>query len=364
MNANRADLAALRFRQRVMVDVSARSLSANILGKPASMPIALAPTGLAGLLHRDGEIAAARAAQAAGVPYCLSTMSICSIEDVRSAMEEPFWFQIYLMKDRNFSKSLIERAKRAECSALMLTVDLPVRAQQHLDIKNGLGVPPHLTLRNALEMVTKPMWLLRVLLGKRKTFGNLAGQIPGAGNIKGYAHWVAGQFDPSLSWRDIAWVRDLWPNKLILKGVLDPEDAKLAVGSGADAIVVSNHGGRQLDGAMSSIAALPAIVKAVGGRKEVIFDGGVRSGQDVLKALALGATSCLVGRAFLYGLAAMGEAGVRTALEIIRKELDVTMALTGLCDVRAASCAVLSEVQQTVVSGSTEARAGVAQPIV
>jgi L-lactate dehydrogenase (cytochrome) len=352
MKANRADLADIRFRQRVMVDVSESSLSTNILGERASLPIALAPTGLAGLLYRDGEIAAARAAEASGVPYCLSTMSICSIEDVQSATRKPFWFQVYLMKDRNFSRSLIERAKTAGCSALMLTVDLPVRAQQHLDIKNGLGVPPRLTLRNAVDIVTKPMWLLRVLLGKRKTFGNLTGQLSDARNIRAYAQWVAGQFDSSISWRDVAWVRELWPDKLILKGILDPEDAKVAVDNGADAIVVSNHGGRQLDGAMSSIAALPAIVEAVGGRAEVMFDGGIRSGQDVLKALALGATSCLIGRAFLYGLGAMGESGVRIALEIIRKELEVTMALTGLRDVRKASCAVLAEVQQSATSSS------------
>jgi L-lactate dehydrogenase (cytochrome) len=341
MNANRSDLASLRLRQRVMVDVSERSLATNIVGEPATMPIAIAPTGLTGLVRGDGEILAARAAQAVGVPYCLSTMSICSIEDLRAEIKTPFWFQLYVMKDREFSKSLIERAKQAECSALVLTLDLQVRAQQHLDIKNGLGVPPRLTLRNALNVATKPMWALRVLAGKRKSFGNLEGHLAGVENIKQYATWIGGQLDPSLNWRDLEWVRDLWPKKLILKGVLNAEDAKFAANGGADAIIVSNHGGRQLDCASSSIAALPAIVDAVGDRIEVLFDGGVRSGQDVLKALALGAKSCLIGRAFLYGLGAMGEEGVRIALEILRKELDFSMALTGVCDVHDVTRAVL-----------------------
>jgi L-lactate dehydrogenase (cytochrome) len=341
MNANRADLDSLRLRQRVMVDVSERSLATNIVGERATLPVAIAPTGLSGLVRGDGEILAARAAQAIGVPYCLSTMSICSIEDVRAVVEKPFWFQLTVMKDRGFSKSLIERAKQAGCSALVLTLDVQARAQQHLDIKNGLGVPPRLTFSNAFDIATKPMWALRVLAGKRKAFGNLEAHLAGMGNISQYATWIAEQLDPSLNWRDIEWLRGLWPNKLILKGVLDAEDAKLAANSGADAIIVSNHGGRQLDSASSSIAALPAIVDAVGDRVEVLFDGGVRSGQDVLKALALGAKSCLIGRAFLYGLGAMGEKGVHIAFEILRKELDVSMALTGVRDVHDITRAVL-----------------------
>jgi len=337
MNANRSDLNALRFHQRVMVDVSTRSLQSTILGQTVSMPVAIAPAGLTGLVHGDGEILAARAAQAFGVPFCLSTMSICSIEDVRAAVDKPFWFQLYVMKDRDFSKSLIQRAVDAKCSALVLAVDAPMRGQLNRDIKNGLAVPPRLTLANALNLATKPMWILRVLLGKRKTFGNLAGQIDGASDIKAYSSWIINQFDPSLTWRDVRWVRDLWPGKLIVKGVLSPEDARLAVDIGCDAIVVSNHGGRQLDGAPSSIAVLGSVVDAVGHRAEIMFDSGVRSGQDMLKALALGARACLIGRAPLYGLGAMGEAGVRTALEILRKELDFSMALTGLRDVRDAS---------------------------
>ncbi len=327
--SNRGDLAALRLRQRVMVDVSDRSTAATLLGEPVMMPVALAPTGLTGLVHRDGEILAARAAQAAGIPFCLSTMSICSIEDVQAAVDKPFWFQLYVMRDRGFVKSLIERAIAARCSALVLTLDLQIQGQRHQDIRNGLAVPPRLTLANALDIASKPRWALGVLSGKRKTFGNLAGQIKAAGNLKTLSHWIAGQFDPSLNWADVEWIRSIWPGKLILKGVLDPEDARLAAATGADAIVVSNHGGRQLDGAPSSIAALPSVVDAIGNRSEVWFDGGVRSGQDVIKALALGARGVMIGKAFLYGLGAGGEQGVRTAIELIRRELDVTMALTG-----------------------------------
>jgi len=337
MNANRSDLDALRFHQRVMIDVSTRSLQSTILGLTVSMPVAIAPAGLTGLVHGDGEILAARAAQAFGVPFCLSTMSICSIEDVRAAVDQPFWFQLYVMKDREFSRSLIQRAVDAKCSALVLAVDAPMRSQLNRDIKNGLAVPPRLTLANALALATRPRWFLSVLLGKRKTFGNLAGWRDKPSDIKSYSSWIINQFDPSLSWRDVRWVRDLWPGKLIVKGVLSPEDARLAVDSGCDAIVVSNHGGRQLDGAPSSIAVLGSVVDAVGHRAEIMFDSGVRSGQDVLKGLALGARACFIGRAPLYGLGAMGDAGVRTALEIIRKELDFSMALTGLRDVRDAS---------------------------
>lgn len=341
LHANRSDLAALRLRQRVMVDVSSRNLSTTMLGQPVSMPVGLAPTGLTGIMHGDGEILAARAAERAGVPFCLSTMSICSIEDVRDAVTQPFWFQLYVMRDRAFSQSLIERAIAANCSALVLTLDLQIQGQRHRDIKNGLAVPPRLTLANALDIARKPSWALGVMMGKRKSFGNLESQLAKAGNLKTLSEWIAGQFDPSLNWNDVAWVRRLWPGKLILKGVLNVEDARLAADSGADAIVVSNHGGRQLDGAPSSIAALPGIAEAVGDRVEIMFDGGIRSGQDVLRALALGAKSCLIGRAFLYGLGALGEAGVTATLDIIRKELDVAMALTGTRDIREVTADVL-----------------------
>jgi L-lactate dehydrogenase (cytochrome) len=333
LNANRADLLALRLRQRVMIDVSQRSLATRIVGQPASMPVAIAPTGLTGLMHGDGEILAARAALAAGIPFCLSTMSICSIEDVQQAVGEPFWFQLYVMRDRGFARSLIDRAKAAGCSALMLTLDLQVQGQRHRDIKNGLAVPPRLTLANALNVASKPGWVMQMLAAKRRSFGNLEGHIKGADSLTTLSEWIAGQFDPTLSWKDIEWIRERWGGKLMVKGVLDPEDARMAAANGVDALVVSNHGGRQLDSAPSSISALPKVVEAVGDRIEVIFDGGVRSGQDVLKALALGAKSCLIGRAFLYGLGAGGEAGVRAAIDVIRKELDVSMALGGLTDV-------------------------------
>ena len=329
IHANRRDLQALNLRQRVMVDVSDRSTASTMLGQPVAMPLAIAPTGLTGLFHGNGEILGAKAAQAFGIPFCLSTMSICSIEDVAGAVDKPFWFQLYVMRDRGFSKSLIERAIAARCSALVLTLDLQIQGQRHRDLKNGLAVPPRLTLANALDIATKPAWALRVLFGKRRAFGNLTEQLAKAGNLKTLSHWTASQFDPSLNWNDVAWVRSIWPGKLILKGVLNVEDAKSAADTGADAIVVSNHGGRQLDYAVSSISALPEIAAAVGDRTEVLFDGGVQSGQDVLKAVALGAKGCLIGKAFLYSLAAMGQAGVTKALEIIAKELDVSMALTG-----------------------------------
>ena len=332
--ANRADLAALKLRQRVMIDVSERSTATTMLGERVTMPVGIAPTGLTGLFHADGEILGARAAQSFGIPFCLSTMSICSIEDVAEAVDKPFWFQLYVMRDRGFSRTLVERAIAAKCSALVLTLDLQIQGQRHNDIKNGLAVPPKLTLKNALDISTKPDWAMRVLRGKRKSFGNLA-DAPGAKEgLATLSHWIAGQFDPSLSWKDVEWIRSIWPGKLILKGVLDVDDARIAAGLGADAMVVSNHGGRQLDGAPSSISVLPSIVEAVGDRTEVMFDGGVRSGQDVLKAVALGAKSCLIGKAWLYGLAAGGEQGVTQALELIRKELDVSMALTGTKDIR------------------------------
>ena len=327
---NRAALDALKLRQRVMIDVDRRSLDSTMVGQPVAMPVGLAPTGLAGILHADGEILAARAARAFGVPFTLSTVSICSIEAVRAAVQQPFWFQLYVMRDRGFAASLIERAKAAQCSALMLTADLQIQGQRHRDIKNGLTVPPRLTVANCLDMLGKPRWALGMLGTRHRNFGNLAGFIPGRGKgMTTLSQWIASQFDPTLSWKDVAWVRSLWPGKLIIKGVLDPEDARAAVDAGADAVVVSNHGGRQLDAAPAAISVLPRVVEAIGERCEVWFDSGVRSGQDVLRALALGAHATLIGKAYLYGLGAQGEAGVTRALELIRNELDVSMALTG-----------------------------------
>jgi L-lactate dehydrogenase (cytochrome) len=341
LRANRADLERLLFRQRVGIDVDKRSTRTTMLGGEVAMPVALAPVGLTGLNWADGEMLAARAAERFGVPFTLSTMSICSIEDVASAVTRPFWFQLYVMRDRGFAASLIERAKAARCSALVLTLDLQIQGQRHRDLKNGLSVPPRLTAATLLDVLRKPGWALNVLRGRRKSFGNLEGRIPDAKSLTTLSQWIAGQFDPTLSWNDVEWVKKLWGGKLVLKGILDAEDAKLAVHSGVDAVVVSNHGGRQLDGAMSSIRALPEVVEAVGGRLEVWFDGGIRSGQDVLRALALGARATLIGRAFAYGLGAMGEAGVARALDIIQRELDVTMALCGLRDVREASPSIL-----------------------
>jgi L-lactate dehydrogenase (cytochrome) len=341
LRANRGDLEGLALRQRVGIDVDRRSTRATMAGAEAAMPVALAPTGLAGLNWADGEILAARAAERFGVPFTLSTMSICSIEDVAAEVERPFWFQLYVMRDRGFSASLIERAKAAKCSALMLTLDLQIQGQRHRDLKNGLAVPPQLTLGTAMDILRKPGWALNVLRGRRKSFGNLEGRIPDAKSLTTLSQWIAGQFDPTLSWKDVEWVKQLWGGKLILKGILDAEDAKIASSAGVDAIVVSNHGGRQLDGAVSSIRALPEVAEAASGKTEVWLDGGIRSGQDVLKALALGARATMIGRAFLYGLGAMGEAGVTRALEIIRNELDVTMALCGLRDVKDASPAIL-----------------------
>src|SRR5271155_2324719 len=326
---NTADLDAMIFRQRVMVDVSNVSLATTLAGTPASMPLAIAPTGLAGLFHADGEILGARAAAACGIPFCLSTMSICSIEDVRAATQQPFWFQQYLMKDRGFNQELIDRAAAAQCSALMLTLDLQVIGERRRDPRNGLTIPPKLSLRNAVDVASRPAWALRVLFGKRRSFGNLVGRIGGASGIRTLADWTNTQFDASANWRDVEWVRSRWPGKLILKGVLDAEDARLGLAAGADAIVVSNHGGGPLDGAPSTISVLQEIVDAVGGRCEVLFDGGIRSGQDVAKALALGARGGLIGKSFLYALSAAGEAGVTKAIEIMRNELRVTLALTG-----------------------------------
>jgi L-lactate dehydrogenase (cytochrome) len=341
LRVNRADLESLALRQRVGIDVDRRSTRATMLGEEVAMPVGLAPVGLTGLNWADGEILAARAAQRFGVPFTLSTMSICSIEDVAGGVDKPFWFQLYVMRDRAFAASLIERARAAKCSALVLTLDLQVQGQRHRDLKNGLTVPPRLTLATAFDILRKPGWALNVLRSKRKSFGNLEGRIPDAKSLTTLAQWIAGQFDPTLSWKDVEWVKKLWGGKLVLKGILDAEDAKIASAAGVDAIVVSNHGGRQLDGTISSIRALPEVVDAVKGKTEVWLDGGIRSGQDVLRALALGADATLIGRAFAYGLGAMGEAGVTRALEIIRAELDVSMALCGLRDVKDASPAIL-----------------------
>jgi len=330
LRANRADLERIKLRQRILVDVASRSTRSTLLGEPVSLPLALAPIGLCGMQHGNGEILACRAAQAAGIPFTLSTMSICSIEDVAEAVGKPFWFQLYVMKDRGFVRALIERAKAAKCSALVLTVDLQVLGQRHSDIKNGMTVPPELRIKNIIDIASKPAWALSVLRGKRRTFGNLAGHIRGMENVGSLSHWIAGQFDPALSWRDVEWIASVWGGKLILKGILDVEDARIGVKTGAAALVVSNHGGRQLDGAPSSIAALPPIVEAVGPQIEVLFDGGIRSGQDIMRALALGARGCLCGRAYVYGLGAGGEAGVARAIEIVKNELDVTMALAGI----------------------------------
>ncbi len=342
-DANRDELRAMRFRQRVLVDTTGRSMAAELLGSKLALPVAIAPTGLTGLVYGDGEILAARAAEAEGTVYTLSTMSICTIEDVRAATKKPFWFQLYVFRDRGFSEEIIARARDAQCPALFVTVDLPQRGQRHCDIKNGLTVPPRLTLRNAIDIATKPAWVARVLMGKRKTFGNVDAYLKRKNIALGTANWSQTHFDQSLNWRDIDWIRKLWPGKLVIKGILDVDDAKTAVAAGADGIVVSNHGGRQLDGAPASIAVLPAIASAVGERTEVLFDGGIRSGQDVMKALALGARGCMIGRAYLYGLAAMGEAGVRAALKVIRDEMDITMMLTGVKDVRQVTRDILYE---------------------
>ena len=341
MRANRADLDALHFRQRVGINVDNRTTRSTMVGEDVAMPVAIAPVGLTGLNWADGEILGARAAERFGVPFTLSTMSICSIEDVAGEVTKPFWYQLYVFRDRGFAASLIERAKAAKCSALVLTFDLQIQGQRHMDLKNGLTVPPRLTPGTILDVMTKPGWVLNVLTGRRKSFGNLQGQIPDAKSLKTLGQWIAGQFDPTLSWKDVEWVKKLWGGKLILKGILDVEDAKIAAATGADAIVVSNHGGRQLDGAVSSIRALPEIVQAVGGSTEIWFDGGIRSGQDVLRALALGARGTMIGKAFAWGLGAMGEAGVTKTLEIMQKELDVTMALCGLRDVKDASPSIL-----------------------
>ena len=330
LRANRTDLDAIRLRQRVMIDVDKRDTTTTIVGEKVSVPLALAPIGLCGMQRGDGEILACRAAHAAGIPFTLSTMSICSIEDVAAAVDKPFWFQVYVIRDRGFMKELIQRAAAAKCSALVLTVDLQILGQRHLDIKNGMTVPPEIRLKNIIDIATKPAWAWGIARGRKKTFGNLAGHVKGMENVNSLAQWTAQQFDPTLNWKDVEWVKSLWPGKLILKGIMDVADARIAAKTGADALVCSNHGGRQLDGAASSISMLPKIVDAVGGDIEVLFDGGIRCGQDVERALALGARGCLIGRSYVYGLGAYGQAGVAKAIEIIRSELDVTMALTGV----------------------------------
>lgn len=332
--ANTDDLAALKLRQRVAINVDQRSTRTTMIGHDVTMPVAIAPTGLTGMQWANGEMLGAIAAEKFGIPFTLSTMSICSIEDVASVTTKPFWFQLYVMRDRGFVKSMIERAKAAKCSALVLTLDLQILGQRHKDLKNGMSVPPKLTLDTLLDLATKPGWALRALSG-RKTFGNLADHITGGGKgIQTLSQWTASQFDPTLNWDDVAWIKEQWGGKLILKGILDVEDTKIAAQTGADALVVSNHGGRQLDGAMSSIEALPAIAEAVGDQIEVWFDGGIRTGQDILKATALGAKGTMIGRAFLYSLGAMGGEGVTKMLEILHKELDVSMALTGTKNIK------------------------------
>ena len=333
--ANETELGKIRLRQRVGVDIGARNLKTVMAGREVAMPVALAPTGLAGMMRGDGEILAARAAQRFGVPFTLSTMSICSIEDVAQSVSTPFWFQLYVMRDRAFIERLIERAASAGCTALVVTMDLPVGGQRHKDVRNGLSTPPRMTLANILNMASKPAWSWSIARAKRRHFGNIVGHVKGVDDMSSLSSWVRDQFDPTMTWADIAWIRKLWKGKLVVKGILDAHDARRAVESGADVVIVSNHGGRQLDGAVSTIEALPAVVDAVGDRIEVWLDSGVRTGQDVLKAVALGARGTLIGRAFLYGLAAGGEAGVRKSLDIIAAELDTTMALCGCTDIAA-----------------------------
>ena len=327
--ANESDFQRIKLRQRVAVNMENRSTAAQMVGVDVKMPVAIAPTGLTGMQHADGEILAAQAAEAFGIPFTLSTMSICSIEDVAAHTKAPFWFQLYVMRDRDFIERLIDRAKAAHCGALVLTLDLQILGQRHKDLKNGLSAPPKLTLPNLLNMASKPRWCLGMLGTSRRQFGNIVGHVKGVENMGSLSEWTAKQFDPQLNWGDVEWIKKRWGGKLILKGIQDVEDAKLAAESGADALIVSNHGGRQLDGAESSIHALPRIVEAVGSRIEVHMDGGIRSGQDVLKAWALGAKGCYIGRSMLYGLGAMGREGVAKALEIIHKELDLTMAFCG-----------------------------------
>jgi L-lactate dehydrogenase (cytochrome) len=339
--SNESDLAAIKFRQRVAVDIADRRIKTTLAGQQASMPVAIAPTGLAGMQYADGEILGARAAENFGVPFTLSTMSICSIEDIAAHTRSPFWFQLYVMRDHDFVQRLIERARAARCSALVLTLDLQVLGQRHKDLKNGLTTPPQLTLTNLLDMAGKARWCMNMLRTRRRQFGNIVGHVKGVEDVSSLSAWTSQQFDPRLNWGDVERIKKQWGGRLILKGVMDPEDARLARDAGADAIVVSNHGGRQLDGAPSSIAALPAVVSAVGKDVEVWMDGGVRTGQDVLRARALGARGVMIGRAFLYGLGAMGEAGVTKALELLANELSITMGFCGCTDIDAVNTSIL-----------------------
>ena len=338
---NASDFQKIKFRQRVAQNMEGRSIATQMAGIDCAMPVALAPCGLTGMQRADGEILAARAANAFGVPFTLSTMSIASIEDVAAHTDKPFWFQLYVMRDRAFVENLIDRAKAAGCSALMLTLDLQILGQRHKDIRNGMSAPPKLTVPNIINLMGKPRWCYHMMKTKRRTFGNIVGHAKNVTDLSSLGAWTAEQFDPRLSWDDVAWIKKRWGGKLIIKGLLDPEDARLAAQSGADAFIVSNHGGRQLDGAMSSINALPALVEAAGSDIEVWMDGGIRSGQDVLRAVALGARGVLIGRPYLYGLGARGEAGVRQVLEIIAKELDVTMALCGRRDIKTVDKSIL-----------------------
>ncbi len=345
-DANEGDFQKIKLRQRVLVDMTNRSLLTTMVGQTVSMPVALAPTGLTGMQHADGEMLAARAAEEFGVPFTLSTMSICSIEDVASVTTKPFWFQLYVMRDKDFVMNLINRAKAANCSALVLTADLQILGQRHKDLRNGLSAPPKFTPKHIYQMATRPMWCLRMAGTKRRSFGNIVGHAKNVSDLSSLSSWTAEQFDPKLSWDDVAWIKKQWGGKLILKGILDVEDARAAAETGADAIVVSNHGGRQLDGAPSSISMLGRIVDAVGDKIEVHLDSGIRSGQDVLKAVALGAKGTYIGRPFLYGLGAMGKEGVTLALSILRKEMDVTMALCGKRDINHVDRSIISELSQ------------------
>ena len=330
---NEAAFSRIKLRQKILVDMEGRNLSTKMIGEDVAMPVALAPTGLTGMQYPDGEIHAARAAETFGVPFCLSTMSVCSIEDVAENTTRPFWFQLYVMKDKDYISRLIQRAKTAGCSALVLTLDLQIMGQRHKDIKNGLSTPPKPTLTNLINIATKPRWAFGMLGTKRRNFGNIVGHVKGLDNMTNLAQWTVSQFDPTLDWDDVQWIKDQWGGKLVLKGIMDADDAELAVKSGADALIVSNHGGRQLDGAAASLDVLPEIVDRVGDDIEVWMDGGIRSGQDVIKATALGAKGTMIGRAFLYGLGAMGAKGVTRCLEVISNELDLTMAFCGLKDI-------------------------------
>ncbi|RVU44640.1 alpha-hydroxy acid oxidase [Rubrivivax rivuli] len=339
--ANTTDFHKIKLRQRVAVNMEGRSTATKMVGVDVKMPVVIAPTGLTGMQHADGEILAAQAAEAFGTRFTLSTMSICSIEDIAAHTKQPFWFQLYVMRDRDFIERLIDRAKAAKCDALVLTLDLQILGQRHKDLKNGLSAPPKLTIANIVNMMTKPRWCMGMLGTKRRQFGNIVGHVKGVTDMANLGAWTAQQFDPRLNWGDVEWIKKRWGGKLILKGIQDVEDARLAVASGADALIVSNHGGRQLDGAQTSIEALPAIVAEVGSQIEVHMDSGIRSGQDVLKAIALGAKGTYIGRAFLYGLGAMGREGVAKALEIIHKELDLTMAFCGRTQIRDVDTGIL-----------------------